>query len=334
MGPSITWEGKTVTDEFGSNRAPGHDAGEPPVNGMADDMNRDPAGYDDTTRGVGDRTSEGRSSSFWNPDASDGDGPTWGGAPDETRTSRTAAAPRASCEPAAGWRRPAAVTLLLALLAALTFAGVTMVVRSHHEGHTTPAIDASRTSSPVASPSAPSSSSSSTSASRTSSTAPSRATTPPPVAPVPAPTQATQAPTAPTTAVPAPPASPSAPTASSPSGSDGSSEPADTPFPPTTGRHCITDTGTATSTTETDVRQALTRTSSCALLLTVRDAVHSKTATDPSATSYQLTVFSAYRKRVKPSSNGFIALSCSRNGVFVTCTSVDPPVEIWVRDAS
>lgn len=258
------------------------------------------------------------------------------------------ASPPTSRPPAvtAAWRRPTAVALLMALLAALTFAAVTVVVRSRHDDRSTPVVTSpgvsssiassgpsTRASSDASSPSSPSTSRSAaaaTTAPTTAQVAPAQQTTDQPAAAAPTDTPSTES----SAASSAPSSASTASTSSSSTSSSATNTPAVVDFPASTGRHCVTDSGGVTSTTATDVRQALTRQSSCALLLTVRDAVHARTAANPTASSYSLRVFSAYRKRVEPTTDGFIDLTCTRAGRFVTCTSVHPPVEIWVRDAS
>lgn len=108
-----------------------------------------------------------------------------------------------------------------------------------------------------------------------------------------------------------------------------------TTFPPgVTGQCVVRDSAgkdKLVPNTDSDVDQ--TERNSCDFLVAVKNQVWSKEASS-SDTTFDLKVYSAYRaSRQLPDPT--VALTCRRDDGFTNCSRVgEPPVDIWVRDAS
>lgn len=86
--------------------------------------------------------------------------------------------------------------------------------------------------------------------------------------------------------------------------------------------------------TAVQVRQDRGYGSSCDFLTSVRDAAQGHVARNPSATTFDLNVYSAYRKQKIEGSDGWIALTCERSGGLIHCSAGYPPVSIWVQEGA
>lgn len=87
--------------------------------------------------------------------------------------------------------------------------------------------------------------------------------------------------------------------------------------------------------TAAQVRQTRNRVSSCAFLVSVRDAALSQVNRDPGTSSFPLKVYSAYRKEKIAGSDGYVDLSCTRRDGLVNCSrATDPIVDIWVQEGA